>query len=94
MVSRNREERETDALEQLAGPLELRPATAVREVARDDEDLGIQPGNQLAQGREWLGRRTASEMEIRDVENPSGHRRGTIATSFTCSRPVHSASES
>jgi hypothetical protein len=76
MVPRNGEEWQTDALEQLASPLELRPATAVREVARDDEYLGIQSGNQLAQGHEWLGLRAAPEMEIRNVQNLSGHGRG------------------
>ena len=83
MVSRNREKSETKALEQLASPLELGAATAMCEVARDHEDLGSQLRYLLAQGHEWLGRRTASEMEIRDVENPSGHGRGTIARSFT-----------
>ena len=81
MVPRNGEEWQTEAFEQLADPFELRPATAVREVARDDEDLGIQPGKQRTQGREWLRLRATPEVEIRDVKNPSGHGRGTIATS-------------
>ena len=48
VVSRNREQRETEAFEQLTRPLELGRATAMCEVTRDHEDLGIQPGNQLA----------------------------------------------
>ena len=74
MVPRNREKRESEALEQLVGALELCSPTPVREVARDYEDLWSQSRDQLAQRGERLGRRTSSEMEISDVENPSGHR--------------------
>ena len=73
MVARHREEREVEALEELSGQLELRSATAVGEVARHHEDFGSKPRNQPAQGRERLGGCTAPEMEIRDMEDPSGH---------------------
>ena len=74
VVPRNREKREGETLEQLVGALELFPATPVREVARDDHDLGSQSRDQLLQRCERLGRRTSPEMQIRDVENPSVHR--------------------
>jgi hypothetical protein len=73
MVPRHREEWEAQAIEQLASVLELRTATAVRQIASNHEDLRSQLRYQLAQSRDWLGRRTASEMEIRAVENPTGH---------------------
>ena len=93
MVPRNREKWETEALEELTGPLELGAPTAMCEVASDYEDLRSEPWNQFAQSREWLGRRTASEMKIRDVENPSGHGPGTIARTSTRSRSGSQAAE-
>ena len=86
VVPWNREEGETDALEQFASALELWPAAAVREVACDYEDLRRQLRYQFAQSGDWFGRGTVSEMEIRDVENPSVHGRETIATSLIRSR--------
>ncbi len=73
MVPRHREEWETQAVEQLASVLELRTATAVSQIARDHEDLRSQLRYQPAQSRDSLRRLTASEVEIRDVKNPSGH---------------------
>jgi hypothetical protein len=45
MVPRNREKWETEALEELTGPLELGAPTAMCEVARDYEDLRSEPWN-------------------------------------------------
>ena len=83
VVSRDREEGEPEAPEQLVRALELGPTAAVSEVAGDDEDLGLEPGNQLAEGREGLGLLAPAEMQIGDVEDPSCHGRGTIAPSST-----------
>ena len=76
MISRNRHERKTERLKKFPRALQFSRATAVREVAGDHHDLGVKPRDQLAKRLERHGRCGVTQMEIRDVKNPSGHSRG------------------
>lgn len=50
------------------------------EVARGDHELGSEPGDELAQCGDGLGRLTAPEMEVGHMENALGHGRGRLYT--------------
>lgn len=60
--------------------LELAAAAAVREIARRQQELGLDPGRQVAEGGECLGRLAAADVQVGDVENAGGHSRGRLYT--------------
>ncbi len=60
--------------------LELVRTSAVREIAGRDDELGSEPGSEIAERREGLGRLSASDVQVRDVENPGCHGRGRLYT--------------
>jgi len=52
----------------------------VREIARGEHELGGELRGELAQRGNGLGRLALADVEIRDVENARGHRRGRLYT--------------
>ncbi len=61
--------------------LELYAAAAVREIARDEHELGLELRRKLTECGERRRRLvSATQMEVGDVENARGHRRGRLYT--------------
>lgn len=50
------------------------------EIARRQQELGLDPGRQVAEGGECLGRLAATDVQVGDVENAGGHSRGRLYT--------------
>jgi hypothetical protein len=82
MVPGNGEEGELQAADHRGGLLELGEPAPVRDVARDEHQLGRDSGSQHAQGGEERRRLSAPEMEVGNVENACGHGRGRLYTRF------------
>jgi len=69
-----------EAPKELRCSLEFRTPPAVREIARGEHELGGELRGELAQRGNGLGRLALADVEIRDVENARGHRRGRLYT--------------
>lgn len=50
------------------------------EISRREEKLGLELGGELVEGEERLGRLPAADVQVGDVENARGHRRGRLYT--------------
>jgi len=82
VVSRYCDDRDSEAPEDLSRALELRALPSVREVARGQHELGVQLEHEIAQRRDGLGRLAATDVDVRDVQNPRCHSRGRLYTRF------------
>jgi hypothetical protein len=60
--------------------LELPPSAAVSEIAGRHDELRSQRAGQGAERRDGLGRLSAPDVQVGNVENPSGHGRGRLYT--------------
>ena len=83
MVARNDEEGQLEPAKEVRGDLELGTSPAVRQIARRDEQLGLEIRDESAQRFEWLPRLRMAHVQVGEVEKPRGHRRGRLYT-----RPV------
>ena len=80
MISGDGEQSDPEALKELCRSLELRSPPAVCEVAGREQQLGLEARDELSQGNEWLRRLALADVEVGDVENVRGHRRGRLYT--------------
>ena len=80
MVAGYCEQGEADRLEKRARALELLGLAAVGQVAGRDHELRLDAGDELRQGIQRLEGFAVAEMEIGQVENARGHRRGRLYT--------------
>jgi hypothetical protein len=80
VVPGNGEHGRADAVQDCPGGLELLPPATIREVTGRDEDHRLDPGRELAERGDRLGRVPLSHVKIGDVENPGCHRRGRLYT--------------
>ena len=80
MVTGDGEEGRAKAAEELRRALELIAPSPVCEVAGREQQLGFVTGHQLSEGSEGLGRLAPPDVEVGDVENARGHRRGRLYT--------------
>jgi hypothetical protein len=80
VVSGDGENRRSHGAEELRGAFQLRRAPAVREVTCGQENLGTQGGRELVEGRDGLGRLSAPDVQVGNVENARSHGRGRLYT--------------
>src|SRR5262249_35132412 len=80
VVSGDREERNIEPPEEGLGIDELVSPTAVRDVAADDEELRLELGRELAQGRERSRRLVSAQMEVGDMDDARCHGRMRLYT--------------
>ena len=80
VVARNRQDWEADAVEQGARALELLGSPAIREVARREDEVGPELGGERDERIEGLGGVALADVNVGEVENPLGHRRGRLYT--------------
>jgi len=80
VVAGDGQQREAEAEQKRRGTLELIGTPAVCEVAGREQQLGFVTGHQLSEGSEGLGRLAPPDVEVGDVENARGHRRGRLYT--------------
>lgn len=80
VVSRHGEDRRAERAEELGCALELVGSPAVGEIAGRDDQLGCQLTGEIPQRRDWFGRLSAPDVQVRDVENPCCHGRGRLYT--------------
>ena len=80
MVAGDGEKRETEAQQKRRGTLELIATPTMCEVTRRKQQLGLEARDELSQGNEWLRRLALADVEVGDVENVRGHRRGRLYT--------------
>ena len=60
--------------------LELVAAAAMGQIARREQELGLDSGHEVTQRGERLGGLAAAIVQVGDVENPDGHSRGRLYT--------------
>ena len=80
VVTRDREKRDVNALEERTRPFELGAAPAVREVSRGEEERRLQPHCELPERGIRLVRLASADVQVGHVENARGHRRGRLYT--------------
>jgi hypothetical protein len=80
VVPGDREHPGAERAEQLRGVLELALAAAVSEIAGRNDELRGQRACEGAERRDRLGRLSAPDVQVGNVENPSGHGRGRLYT--------------
>ena len=80
VIAGNDEEGQLEPAQEVRRDLELGASPAVREVARRDEQLGLEVRDQSTQRFEWLPRLRVAHVQVGEVEKPGGHRRGRLYT--------------
>ena len=80
VISRNDEEGQLEPAQEVRGDFELGPPPAVREIARCDEQLGVEIRDESTQRLEWLPRIRMAHVQVGEVEKPRGHLRGRLYT--------------
>ncbi len=80
VVSRNGEELGTEALQDLVSARELVVAAAVGQIARREHEIGPKLRYELFQRGYGLERVAPADVQVRDVEDARGHRRGRLYT--------------
>ena len=80
VVARNDEEGQLEPAQEVRGDLELGTSPAVRQIARRDEQLGLEIRDERTQRFEWLPRLRMAHVQVGEVEKPRGHRRGRLYT--------------
>ena len=75
MVAGHHEHRRPERSEQLRCPLELRPAAAVRKIARSDDELGLQPFHEPSKRTLYFPLLVCTHVQIGNMEEPGIHDR-------------------
>ena len=75
MVSGDDDERDPEAAQEASRALVLASASAVREVAARDDQLGADAGDERGDRRLDLGVFAGAGVEVGEVEDPGWHRR-------------------
>jgi hypothetical protein len=73
---------DADVLQPRGGVLELVAAAAMGQIACRQQELGLDPGREVAEGGERLGGLAAAAVQVGDVENAGGHSRGRLYTRY------------
>lgn len=80
MVPRHREQRKIEAPEKLRGLFELGSAATMREIARREKKIGLELRREPVERHERLRRFSAADVQVGNVEDARGHRRGRLYT--------------
>lgn len=80
VIAGNDEEGQLETAQEVRGDLELGTSAAVGEIARRDEQLGLEIRNERTKRVEWLPRVRMAHVQVGEVEKPRGHRRGRLYT--------------
>ena len=75
VVSRHREHGRPEPTEESRGLLELRPSPAMREIARRDDELRLDPLDEAREGRRCLEVLVRADVEVGNVEKTCRHDR-------------------
>jgi hypothetical protein len=75
MVARHGENRWAERAQQLGGALELRPASAVREIAGSDDDLRLDPLHQSRKCNLDFPLLVCTDVQVGYMEEPGVHDR-------------------
>ena len=74
------EVRDAESFENRARPFELHAASAVGQIARCEQEVRLHLRHQLLQCGDRLLRVASADVQVRDVEDARGHRRGRLYT--------------
>jgi hypothetical protein len=91
VVSRHREDRAAELVQERSGALVLLRSTPVREIAAGDDQLWIDAVDEVGERRFEARFLAGSDVQIREVKNPCrlpGHSRGRLYTQIVVDEPT------